>query len=103
MAAWVEYLKRRREDSGRQVRLVRETGDSPTPSGRRNSMSEELKKDQPEDETEDVEAHSPVQASPVQARPVQARADEPASDEGSDDVEAHISAARPKQARPKQA
>jgi hypothetical protein len=98
MAVRVEYLKRRREDSGRQARLVRETGDPPTPSGRRNSMSDELKQDQPEDETEDVEAHSPVQA-----RPKWARADEPASDdEGSDDVEAH-NLARPKQARPKQA
>jgi hypothetical protein len=97
MAVRVEYLKRRREDSGRQARLVRETGIQPTPSGRRNSMSDELKQDQPEDETEDVEAHSPKTASPRYGVN-----DEPASDDGGDDVEAH-NLARPKQARPKQA
>jgi hypothetical protein len=81
MAARLEYLKGSREDSGRTARLVLETGDLPTPSGRRSSMSEErFEQEQREDETEDVEAHAKKKA----------MTDEPASDdEGGDDVEAH--------------
>jgi hypothetical protein len=82
MAAGVEYLKRRREDSWGSARLVRETGDLPTPSGRRSSMSEErTEQEGREDETEDVEAH----------RRRRAMNDEGGSDddEGGDDVEAH--------------
>jgi hypothetical protein len=83
MAAGLVYLKRRREDFGQSGRLVRETGDLPTPSGRRSSMSEErTEQERPEGETEDVEAH----------RRKKAMTDEPAKaeeDEGGDDVEAH--------------
>src|SRR5918992_2883645 len=83
MAAGLVYLKGRREDSGQSARLVRETGDLPTPSGRRSSMSEErTEQERPEGETEDVEAHHRIKA----------MTDEPAKaeeDEGGDDVEAH--------------
>jgi hypothetical protein len=80
MAGRLVYLKGSREDSGRSARLVRETGDSPTPFGRRNSMSEErFEQEEPKDETEDVEAHKKRRA----------LTDEPASEEETDDVEAH--------------
>jgi hypothetical protein len=81
MAGRLVYLKGNGEDSGRSARLVRETGDLPTPSGRRSSMSEErFEQDEPKDETEDVEAHKKRRA----------LTDEPASDDETEsDVEAH--------------
>src|SRR5947199_288256 len=57
IAGRLEYLKRRREDSGCPVRLVREIRQiCRDPSGRRSSMSED-RFEQEEAQDDDVEAH----------------------------------------------
>ena len=65
-------------------------------------MSDE-RLDQPQEENEDVEAHSPRVASPRIGSPRIGMNDEPTSpEEGNDEVEAHTKAS-PRVARPKQA
>ncbi|CAN5144741.1 hypothetical protein BH18ACT12_BH18ACT12_13380 [soil metagenome] len=55
-------------------------------------MSDEKFEQEPKDENEDVEAHSPARGAPVRGNPVRGANDEPGSD---DDVEGHTLKARP--------